>query len=234
MYFLVLCCCLLTFITTGEAGAQPSVKAPFIYVADFELEAENVHESTGILPQPLGRRGPIGQVRSPAISEEDAEAKARKMIDLMSNSVVNDLKNLGYGSRRLSSKERLPETGMLVRGLFANVDEGNRLRRAAIGFGAGQTDLQVIVSVSNLGRGNLEPFYDINTGAQRGKLPGAIITLNPYVAAAKFVLAGKDMKKGITKTASKIASAVDKEIQTTATGTDGATAHPLPESELDK
>lgn len=54
------------------------------------------------------------------------------------------------------------------------------------------------------------------------------------MAAAKFVLAGKDMKKGITKTASKIASAVDKQIQTPTTGTDGATVRPLLESELDK
>lgn len=219
---------------TGQAAAQPTSKGPFIYVADFELEVENVHEPSGILPHPPGRSGPIGRLRPSASSEDDTGAEAREIVDLMSDSVVSDLKNLGYGSRRLAPGEPLPQNGMLVRGLFANVDEGNRLRRAVIGFGAGRTDLQVIVSVSALGPGGAEPFYNVRSGTQRGKMPGAAITLNPYVAAAKFALAGKDTKKGITKTASKIASAVDKEIQTTATGTDGATAHPLPESELDK
>jgi methyl coenzyme M reductase beta subunit len=36
------------------------------------------------------------------------------------------------------------------------------------------------------------------------------------VGAAKFVLSGRDVKKGITETASNIASTIDKQIQASA------------------
>jgi hypothetical protein len=61
----------------------------------------------------------------------------------------------------------------------------------------------VVVSANVIRNGALEPFYEVKEDAQRGKMPGAIITLNPYVGAAKFVLSGRDVKKGITETASR-------------------------------
>lgn len=234
MGFTTFCFCLLAFLFSSHVSADSLPKGPFIYVADFDLEVENIHERDRILPRSLGHSGFLGKLRSSGNSQNDSEATGREIVNLMADSIVSDLRNLCYGSRRLAPGEPLPENGMLVRGLFANVDEGNRLRRAVIGFGAGHTDLQVIVSVSTLDKGTAEPFYNVNIGAQRGKMPGAVITLNPYVAAAKFALAGRDMKKGITKTASKIASAVAKQIQSATTRTEGANATPLPESDLDK
>lgn len=215
----LVCLAVAWLLLAGGVHAQSgSVAQTFIYVSDFDLEAENVHEDKGVLPHPLGGAGPIARLRSSIRQEEDPQVKAGEIVDLMSDSVVNDLKKLGYPSRRLRPGEPLPEEGVLLRGLFANVDEGNRLRRAAIGFGAGHTDLQVIVSAATLGKDGVQPFYDVNTGAQKGKLPGALITLNPYVGAAKFVLSGRDMKKGIKQTASKIASEIDKQLKDAAKG----------------
>jgi hypothetical protein len=69
------------------------------------------------------------------------------------------------------------------------VQEGNQLRRAGIGFGAGHTELQVVVDIDDLAAGAPKPMYTVETKADSGKLPGAVITLNPYVAAARFVIA---------------------------------------------
>lgn len=44
-------------------------------------------------------------------------------------------------------------------------------------------------------------------------MPGAFITLNPYVAAAKFILSGQDLYKNITKTAAKIADTIAERIR---------------------
>jgi hypothetical protein len=48
--------------------------------------------------------------------------------------------------------------GWLVRGVFTEVNKGNQLRRAAIGFGAGETNLQVIVAGDNLAGSAPRPF----------------------------------------------------------------------------
>lgn len=58
-----------------------------------------------------------------------------------------------------------------MRGVFTEVDEGDRLRRATIGFGAGKTDLQVLVSLDNLAGGVPKPFYELETKSASGKQP---------------------------------------------------------------
>jgi hypothetical protein len=91
----------------------------------------------------------------------------------------------------------------------------NRLRRALIGFGAGQTDLQVVTGIDNLSQGSPKPIYAIDTHADSGKTPGAAptIVLGPYGAAARFVMAGKDPDKNVKQTASKITAGIARRVQ---------------------
>ncbi len=53
----------------------------------------------------------------------------------------------------------------------------------------------MFVAVDDLGRGAPKPMYELKTQADSGTLPGAVITLNPYVAAAPFVLSGSDLDR---------------------------------------
>jgi hypothetical protein len=92
-----------------------------------------------------------------------------------------------------------------VRGVFTNVQEGKQLRRAVVGFGAGRTDLQVNVALDDLAGGGPRPLYAVQSQADSGKLPGAVITLNPYVAAARFVIAGNDLERNVKDSAARIA-----------------------------
>jgi len=71
----------------------------------------------------------------------------------MSESLVQDLNENGISARRLAPGESLPSTGWLVRGVFTEVQEGNRVRRAVIGFGAGKTELHVLVYLDDLANG---------------------------------------------------------------------------------
>jgi hypothetical protein len=50
--------------------------------------------------------------------------------------------------------------------VFAQVGEGNHLRRAVIGFGAGETELQVMVAIDDLSQGAPEPFYELDASAR--------------------------------------------------------------------
>jgi hypothetical protein len=57
------------------------------------------------------------------------------------------------------------------------------------------------------------PLYRAQFDATSNKLPGAVITLNPYVAAAKFVLAGHDLDRSTHATAEKIAELIAARVQ---------------------
>jgi hypothetical protein len=174
-------------------GAQ--YRPTTIYVTDFDLESDSV-KSEGLLS-----RSRLHVLRE--------QSQAQSLVDEMSKAIVSDLAKKGLQAQRLPTAAPLPQQGWLVRGAFLQVDAGNRLRRAVIGFGQGQTDLQVAVAIDNLATGKAPaPLYQMETEAQSGKSPGAVVTLNPYAAAAKFVLAGQDLSRNTKSTASKIADEV--------------------------
>lgn len=193
-------------VTDTNAMAAPASAPTIVYVADFDLDANAVQQSgpgsliNRVRPGIIGS-GPLGVARTP-------QQQARDLIDLMANSIVDDLHKDGIAAERLAPGMPLPATGWLVRGVFVQVDAGNRLRRAAIGFGTGATDLQVVSSVDQLSASAPQPLYTVDTSAQSGKLPGAAVTLNPYMAAARFVMAGKDLDRNAKDTAGKIADQV--------------------------
>jgi len=206
-----LCVALLGFggakITDRRStGVEPPNTLQMIYVADFDVDAEDIHSGPGLLKprrQMSGQRP--GVLSKPLVGEKNPAERARDIVELMATSLVKDLTKLGLDARRIQVGNAWPAEGLLVRGVFTEVGEGNRLRRAAVGFGAGETELQIYVAVSDLRQGSPQPFYEFDTSAESRKLPGAVITMNPYVAGAKYVLSGRDLEKNVTNTASMIA-----------------------------
>jgi hypothetical protein len=102
----------------------------------------------------------------------------------------------------------LPPQGWLLRGVFTEVEQGNRLQRTIIGFGAGETEVEAVANLDDLSRGPPPPFYDIDASADSRKLPGAIVMRNPYAAAAKFVMAGQSLDRNVKQAAKDIAKTV--------------------------
>lgn len=206
--------CRTAKVTSDVALASPTAtRPPIVYVADFELGAQTIQHEDGLL---AGRPGPAGRIGARlAGSGSDPAARARQLVELMANSLVKELQKAGFESRRLSPAEPVGNQGWLLRGLFTEVQEGNRLRRAMIGFGEGQTDVQVVATVHDLAQGPPLPLYEIATDASSGTKAGAAPTLvlGPYGAAARFVMAGTDLEKNIKHTAAEIAGRLAKRFQ---------------------
>jgi Domain of unknown function (DUF4410) len=193
-----------------EIGAAPAAKPMIIYVSDFDLDAANIKSEPGMLPVPK-MPGPLGDVLPPLPgTPKDSRVLARDLVDSMSASLVRDLTKAGLNARRLTPGAPIPTSGWLVRGVFTDVNQGNQLTRAVIGFGMGKTDLQVVVDVNDLTQGPLRRYYELNTTADSGKAPGAgpTIVLGPAGVAARFVIASKDLNRNVKQTASKIAGEV--------------------------
>lgn len=200
--------------TTGEEVKAPlPQKAPsMIYVADFALDSEDYKGDKGVggsLPGGLGKRLPHPMARG---SSSD---KAHRIVDTMAESLVKSLGEKGLPAQRLhDASGELPREGWLAQGVFTEVDEGSRIKRAIIGFGSGATSMDLQLGISDLASSEPRaPFLVFGTVKDPSKIPGAVVTLNPYVAAAKFVLAKNATEKDIKKTAAQIADEIAKYVQ---------------------
>jgi hypothetical protein len=192
-------------VNQEDLTSLPPGRPATVYVQDFRVEKQ----STGGDQQTLGG----GRARA-LIAEAKAATgmQGSQVVDLMSSSLVSDLNRGGVKAERLAAGQPLPKNGWLVRGVFTEVDQGSSLLRAEVGFGAGATDLGVLVNVVDLQKGKPESFYKLETQAGSRKMPGAapvaIVKKNPYVAAAKFVMARRDLPKNIRQTAQTIADQI--------------------------
>jgi hypothetical protein len=199
--------------SSNQLGNVAALRPAVVYVSDFDIDATGIKSEPGVLgARPLGVRpdGLLARLR-----QGDPQGKARHLVDLMGDTLVEDLTKAGLTARRVPPGMTLPSEGWLVRGAFLEVDEGNRLRRAVIGFGAGDTQLQVAAAVDALSATAPAPLYTVDTSAESHPLPGAIVKLNPYVVAARFVLAGRDLDNNVKDTAGEIAKRVVARVNAT-------------------
>lgn len=180
-----------------------------IYVADFALDAENYVPDEGVRGVSPGRLGK----RLPRLLQKDNPAeRARQIVETMADSLVQHLKAKGLQAQRLrNTAGDLPREGWLVQGVFTELDEGNRLKRAGIGFGKGATSMDVQVGISDLaGSDPRAAFLLLGTVKDPSRIPGAVVTMNPYVAAAKFVLQKNATERDIQRTAAQIVEEILK------------------------
>ena len=180
-----------------------------IYVADFALDAENYSGDEGVrgvLPGRLGQRLPRRAIQG------DPATRARQIVDTMAESLVQRLNAKGLHAVRLRNADgNLPREGWLMQGIFTEVDEGNRLKRAGIGFAKGATSMDLQVGISDLASSDPRAAFAIfGTVKEPGKVPGAVVTMNPYVAAAKFVLQKNATERDIKRTAEQIVEQILK------------------------
>ncbi len=190
---------------------------PVIYVADFELPPGTIQNQEGLLS---GRRGPVGRAGDRLYGKSsDPETRARRLVALMSKSLLKDLSKAGFQAVRQSPGAPLPTRGWLLRGSFSLVQEGNRLQRSIVGMGVGETDIKVLICVNDLSLGSPRPLWEVATDANSGKMVGggATLAFGPYGAAVAFVRAGQDVEKNVKQTAAEIAAQVSQHIQNTST-----------------
>jgi Domain of unknown function (DUF4410) len=124
-------CANVKVIGQREIGKLPAAQPKVIYVADFALDTRTMLTESGVLPiAPVSADESVSlPLRLMGVPVERA-ARAHELVNLMSSSLVEDLRSVGLNAYRLSANERLPTEGWLVSGIFVQMDEGNRLRRA--------------------------------------------------------------------------------------------------------
>jgi len=192
------------------AGVQEHV-----YVADFVVEQQALDQ------QESPRQGPLERLRPRVfkeIDEERSEGQAQDLVQLLSQCLVDELNAKGIIASRASGLDELGSNGVLVQGKFVELDEGDPLKRAAIGFKQGATNMEVKVMIAKLPLSNTQPQKTLDVQSSTGsKGPGGLLGVavcgNPYALAAKFVLSKRAPKKDVRKLAKEIAGEIQKYLQ---------------------
>jgi len=173
-----------------------------VVVRDFAFDVTQLHTDHGLLAD---REGPVKRVVGGLHPEETPAQKAARFAALLSETIANELAALKIPANREPLGAPLPADGLVVSGEFLELDEGNRLRRAIIGFGAGATEVFAQVAVYDLAQSRDQPILVYGTGTGSKPMPGAVVTLNPYAMAAKYVLSRNATEKDVRKLGRQIA-----------------------------
>jgi hypothetical protein len=205
-----------------DAGPPPRV----IYVTTFGVAPDAIQKQGGLFgaaeqavqsrPRLLGGilGGGGGEGGGGIIERRTAgdNPSAEQVTQVLTKSIIDGLQSeqLGFPVEYLPPGAVPPSAGWLVNGEFQSVDPGNRAQRAVIGFGAGEATTEVDVEVDRVDGGAATPVLRFGSDADSGHAPGAVVTMNPYAAAAKFVLGRNATQRDVQKMGEAIAQEIAK------------------------
>ncbi len=191
--------------TAEGAGSKDKSAQPVVYVADFKLEGGAGNKAD---QRPFQVRKRIKDKVDMVTGAESPGEKAKEIVDSLAQSIVAELEEKNVQSKRINGQPPPVPRCWVLEGEFMEYDEGDRLKRAAIGFGSGSSDMQVFIKLTEIAEGNRMVLLDTTMDGRKDRMPGAVITMNPYVAGAKFILTKNAPDRDIKKLGSQIAGRI--------------------------
>ncbi len=153
--------------TDAEPTASPTELPAKIYVRDFAAPAANLRAD---------REG------------ERLAAFQRDITTKLTNFLVQKLDRSVAPAAPLEADADLP-TGKawLITGEFDRVNQGSRVLRAGIGFGAGGTKVVATANVYDLSTNPPTPLFAVRTSGGSNAMPGIILNANPLTVAGPII-----------------------------------------------
>lgn len=177
--------CAKTVVDSQYESARWNLQRPSqIFVYDFAVTREQVHENAGLL------QGTINDFQDQTTYQHEGEIMG-EVRTVAADELVEGIQNLGLPARRVSSNTLLPKGALGITGQFLDVDEGNKGARLVVGFGKGQSKVDIRVQLYGYGLDQYSSgsettptkLLEFDTHADSGSMPGAIVT-GPAGAAA--------------------------------------------------
>jgi len=198
------------FFTAGQRTparpqtAEPSAAAVPVFVGDFELPAVPVTPK----PRP-GSATSANQQKPPekGVSDEPLgpAVQARRMMDFFAATLIETLQKNGYNATRKRGQN--PPAGALLRGVFAEPDASNRIRRALLGGTSTNPRFLLYVGIFNLERPD-QPLYQLAPVQSPSSDYGPVITLNNYIPLAKYEVDKNPSDEDVRKICAQIAASL--------------------------
>jgi hypothetical protein len=203
-----------------ESNGSPA-HSMVVYVSDFDLEVLNgraprrtpsrnspsaTSGSASTIPSATQKNTPPGSSpKKPAPAptadsqpDETPAEQADKLVNIMAENLVTALEKAGFKVKRLRTRQALPAEGLRIRGVFAEPDEQNRVRRLLVGIDPTTPKMLLYVGVNNLARPQ-QPLYELANPPGNDSKHGPVITVTSYSPAVRFEMdrnaADDDFKK---------------------------------------
>jgi hypothetical protein len=116
----------------------------------------------------------------------------------MSENLAKALEKSGYSARRQRAGEATPQAGLRIRGVFAEPDEQNRIRRLVVGGDSTTPKMLLYVGVDDLTRPE-QPLYELAKPPSTDSGHGPVITVTSFSPVVRFELnknlSDDDLKK---------------------------------------
>ena len=215
--------CLLTaLLVAGCAGSDVSnqqsnvatdaiAKPERVFVYDFASTAADIPADSAISEM-------IRQRTTPQTAEQIA--LGRQLGALVAAHLIEELNDKGIPAFAVGNTGPVPHQGdAIVRGQFISIDEGSRLKRVVIGFGAGAAELKTLAEAYVVTSSGLVTLGSAEVEAEGGKMPGMVVSLGVGTAATiaasgaskVFTEAGSESLDGAAKrTANELAKLMVK------------------------
>ncbi len=205
----------------------PTTGSKVVYVSDFDLDvvrrrAEKNSSRAAVETAPEEASGASSNAtptssssktsRSsasarPADSPTDdtASERANALVTAMSENLLRTLGKAGYTVHRFRPGEALPQAGLRIRGVFAEPDEGNRIRRLLVGSDSTVPKMLLYVGVDDLARPE-QPLYELAKPPINDGKHGPVITVTSYSPVARFEMDKNPSDEDIKRVATDIVS----------------------------
>ncbi len=151
-----------------------------IFVCDFAATKAEAAEN----------QRPVEKKDNEKISTPEGErdrGTGRQVANALAEELVRGLRDLGFTVERKPRGTPIERHQLLIDGEFIDVEEGNRLERLVIGFGAGASKVDTEIHVYY---GPRRKLLDFKTHADSGKMPGAAVTMGAGGAVGAGITAG--------------------------------------------
>ena len=130
--------------------------------------------------------------------EDSPTDRANALVNALSENLVRSLEKVGYAVRRLRKGEAPPPAGLRIRGVFAEPDEQNRIRRLLVGSDSTTPKMLLYVGVDDLARPE-QPLYELAKPPNNDARHGPVTTVTSFSPVARFEMdknpSDDDLKK---------------------------------------
>ena len=198
-------------VRTADAKIQPPSQTAAagltVFVSDFELPA--VQPLPGHHKELVATKG-ANPADNTAADADIPSVQAGLLTDAFAKTLVETLRKSGFTATRI--REKPPEKGVLLRGVFAELDGENRIRRVILGAGSPNSQFSLYVGIFNLKRPD-QPLYEPAAVQAPDPRYGPVITPNAYIPIEKFQIAKRPTEEDVQKVCTQIAQDLGQLLQ---------------------
>jgi hypothetical protein len=162
--------------TTNEVAYTGMPRPSQVLVYKFAVSPDDIKQNSSIFAK-MGRSMEGGNQTAEEIQI------GNEVADALATELVTKIKGMGLNAVYVPASMTPTADSIVVSGRFLDIDEGNRLRRNMIGFGAGKSSVDAAVSVLAPGSTGYVEIIAFDAHADSGNMPGAAVTGGAGAAA---------------------------------------------------